>query len=346
MYKLLIRPLLFLFDPEAIHHFTFNFLKLVCQLPGIKLLLKRFYVVQEKSLQRTLFGITFSNPVGLAAGFDKDAKLIDELACFGFGFIEIGTLTPIAQPGNEKPRLFRLPADGGLVNRMGFNNGGVSAAVDRLKKRKSQVVVGGNIGKNKITPNESAFDDYAMCFEALYPYVDYFVVNVSSPNTPGLRELQEKEPLKKLLAGVKALSEAKEKPKPVLLKIAPDLTETQLQDIVEILLDTKTDGVIATNTTISRDGLQTGAEQLDRIGNGGLSGKPLLNRSNEVISFLRSKLGKNYPIIGVGGVMSVDDAVDKINAGADLIQLYTGFVYEGPGIVERINKRLATGDSI
>jgi len=346
MYKLLIRPLLFLFDPEAIHHFTFNFLKLVCQLPGIKLLLTRFYVVQEKSLQRTLFGITFSNPVGLAAGFDKDAKLIDELACFGFGFIEIGTLTPIAQPGNEKPRLFRLPADGGLVNRMGFNNGGVSAAVDRLKKRKSQVVVGGNIGKNKITPNESAFDDYAMCFEALYPYVDYFVVNVSSPNTPGLRELQEKEPLKKLLAGVKALSEAKEKPKPVLLKIAPDLTETQLQDIVEILLDTKTDGVIATNTTISRDGLQTGAEQLDRIGNGGLSGKPLLNRSNEVISFLRSKLGKNYPIIGVGGVMSVDDAVDKINAGADLIQLYTGFVYEGPGIVERINKRLATGDSI
>ncbi|MFN5003248.1 MAG: quinone-dependent dihydroorotate dehydrogenase, partial [Bacteroidota bacterium] len=208
MYKLLIRPLLFLFDPEAIHHFTFNFLKLVCQLPGIKLLLKRFYVVQEKSLQRTLFGITFCNPVGLAAGFDKDAKLIDELACFGFGFIEIGTLTPIAQPGNEKPRLFRLPADGGLVNRMGFNNGGVSAAVGRLKKRKSQVIVGGNIGKNKITPNESAFDDYAMCFEALYPYVDYFVVNVSSPNTPGLRELQEKEPLKKLLAGVKALSEA------------------------------------------------------------------------------------------------------------------------------------------
>ena len=340
MYKLLIRPLLFLFDPEAIHHFTFNFLKLVCQLPGIKLLLKRFYVVQEKSLQRTLFGITFSNPVGLAAGFDKDAKLIDELACFGFGFIEIGTLTPIAQPGNEKPRLFRLPADGGLVNRMGFNNGGVSAAVGRLKKRKSRVIVGGNIGKNKITPNESAFDDYAKCFEALYPYVDYFVVNVSSPNTPGLRELQEKEPLKKLLAGVKALSEAKEKPKPVLLKIAPDLTETQLQDIVEILLDTKTDGVIATNTTISREGLQTGAEQLDRIGNGGLSGKPLLKRSNEVISFLRSKLGKNYPIIGVGGVMSVDDAVDKINAGADLIQLYTGFVYEGPSIVKRINEAL------
>jgi dihydroorotate dehydrogenase len=346
MYKLLIRPLLFLFDPEAIHHFTFNLLKLVCQLPGIKLLLTRFYVIQEKSLQRTLFGITFSNPVGLAAGFDKDAKLVDELACFGFGFIEIGTLTPIAQPGNEKPRLFRLPADGGLVNRMGFNNGGVSAAVGRLKKRKSQVIVGGNIGKNKITPNESAFDDYAKCFEALYPYVDYFVVNVSSPNTPGLRELQEKEPLKKLLAGVKALSEAREKPKPVLLKIAPDLTETQLQDIVEILLDTKTDGVIATNTTISRDGLQTGAEQLDRIGNGGLSGKPLLERSNEVISFLRSKLGKNYPIIGVGGVMSVDDAVEKINAGADLIQLYTGFVYEGPGIVKRINGRLATGDSI
>jgi dihydroorotate dehydrogenase len=341
MYKLLVRPLLFLFDPEAIHHFTFNFLKLICQLPGIKCLLNRFYTVQSKSLQRTLFGITFSNPVGLAAGFDKDAKLIDQLACFGFGFIEIGTLTPLPQPGNEKPRLFRLPADGGLVNRMGFNNGGVSAAVDRLKKRRSQVIVGGNIGKNKITPNENAFDDYAKCFEALYPYVDYFVVNVSSPNTPGLRELQEKEPLKNLLAGVKTLSEAKEKPKPILLKIAPDLNETQLQDIVEILLETKTDGVIATNTTISRDGLQTGAEQLDKIGNGGLSGKPLLKKSNEVISFLRSKLGKNYPIIGVGGVMSVDDAIEKINAGADLIQLYTGFVYEGPGIVKRINKQIS-----
>ncbi|MFM7487088.1 MAG: quinone-dependent dihydroorotate dehydrogenase [Cytophagales bacterium] len=340
MYKLLIRPLLFLFDPEAIHHFTFNFLKSVCQLPGIKLLLTRFYVVQEKSLKKTLFGVTFNNPVGLAAGFDKDAKLIDELACFGFGFIEIGTLTPIAQPGNEKPRLFRLPADGGLVNRMGFNNGGVYAAVHRLKKRKAQVIVGGNIGKNKTTPNESAFDDYAKCFEALYPYVDYFVVNVSSPNTPGLRELQEKEPLKKLLAGVKALSEAKEKPKPVLLKIAPDLTDTQLQDIVEILLDTKTDGVIATNTTIARNGLKTTERDLKSIGNGGLSGEPLAKRSNEVISLLRAKLGKEYPIIGVGGVMSAEDAIVKLKAGADLIQLYTGFIYEGPSIVKRINQTL------
>ncbi len=340
MYKIFVRPLLFLFDPEAVHHFTFRFIRVACALPGVRWMLRTLYNYQHPALKRTLFGITFSNPVGLAAGFDKDAKLIDELACFGFGFIEIGTLTPKAQPGNEKPRLFRLKDDGAIINRMGFNNGGVSAAVERLKGRKSKVIVGGNIGKNKLTPNENAFDDYKICFEALYPYVDYFVLNVSSPNTPGLRELQEKEPLKKLLAGVKALSEAKEKPKPVLLKIAPDLTETQLQDIVEILLDTKTDGVIATNTTISRDGLQTGAEQLDRIGNGGLSGKPLLKRSNEVISFLRSKLGKNYPIIGVGGVMSVDDAVDKINAGADLVQLYTGFVYEGPSIVKRINEAL------
>ncbi|MFM7852856.1 MAG: quinone-dependent dihydroorotate dehydrogenase [Flammeovirgaceae bacterium] len=345
MYKIVVRPLLFFFDPEAIHHFAFTCIKLVCKMPGVKWLLSAVYVTNTKKLERNLFGITFPNPVGLAAGFDKDAKLIDELACFGFGFIEIGTLTPKPQPGNDRPRLFRLPKDGGLINRMGFNNEGVAIATERLKTRKLQVIVGGNIGKNKITPNENAFDDYKTCFEELYAYVDYFVVNVSSPNTPGLRQLQEKEPLKKLLAGVKQLSLAQSKPKPILLKIAPDLTEDQLTDIVEILQETKTDGVIATNTTVSRHGLTTNEEDLKRIGSGGLSGKPLAKRSNEVISFLREKLGKNYPIIGVGGVMSVNDAVEKLNAGADLIQVYTGFVYEGPRIIKRINQTLVNNKS-
>ncbi|MFM9840663.1 MAG: quinone-dependent dihydroorotate dehydrogenase [Cyclobacteriaceae bacterium] len=340
MYHFLIRPFLFLFDPEKIHHFTFSFLKAVGYVPGMKDLLRSYYSVNDKKLERTLFGIHFKNPVGLAAGFDKDAKLIDELACFGFGFIEIGTLTPKAQSGNDKPRLFRLPQDQALINRMGFNNGGVLAAVEQLKKRESSVIIGGNIGKNKLTPNENAFEDYAYCFEALYPYVDYFVVNVSSPNTPGLRELQEKEPLKQLLLGVKALSLAKEKPKPILLKIAPDLNESQLNDVVSVLEETQTDGVIATNTTISRENLLTDNSQLTEIGAGGLSGKPLANLSSEVISFLRLKLGKDFPIIGVGGIMTPKDATEKMKAGADLIQIYTGFVYEGPGFVKRINRSL------
>lgn len=340
MYRSLIRPLLFRFDPERIHHFTFSFLAAIGSIPGIKTLLKALFVVNEKKLHRTLFGLTFKNPVGLAAGLDKDAKLIDELACFGFGFIEIGTLTPQPQAGNDKPRLFRLPDDKALINRMGFNNSGVLVAAERLKNRKADVIVGGNIGKNKVTANENAFEDYNYCFEVLYPYVDYFVVNVSSPNTPNLRELQEKEPLKKLLSQVKALSLAKTKPKPVLLKIAPDLNEDQLNDIVAILKETNTDGVIATNTTISREGLATAEEQVKQKGAGGLSGRPLAKRSTEVIAFLRSKLGKSYPIIGVGGIMSEQDALDKLNAGADLIQLYTGFVYEGPALIKRINKKI------
>lgn len=340
MYKLLIRPIFFLFDPEKIHHFTFSFLKLFGSIPLAKNLLSALYSVKDRKLERELFGIKFKNPIGLAAGFDKDAKLIDELACLGFGFIEIGTLTPKPQAGNEKPRLFRLPEDHALINRMGFNNEGVLAAVDRLKKRKSDVIVGGNIGKNKITPNENAVDDYNYCFEALYPYVDYFVVNVSSPNTPGLRELQEKEPLKNLMLHVKQLSNLKEKPKPVLLKIAPDLTTSQLDDIVEILVSTKTDGVIATNTTISREGIATAPETISTIGNGGLSGKPLSKRSTEVISYLRSKLGEKYPIIGVGGIMSPEDAIGKMKAGANLVQVYTGFIYEGPGFAKKICREL------
>ncbi len=340
MYHFFIRPLLFLFPPEFIHHVTFKILKVGGYVPGLSFVFQKIFSVRNPKLERTLFGITFPNPVGLAAGFDKDAVLIDELATFGFGFIEIGTLTPKPQPGNDKPRLFRLPKDQALINRMGFNNRGVDAAVIKLRKRKSNVIVGGNIGKNKITPNEKAVEDYTYCFEALYPFVDYFVVNVSSPNTPGLRELQEKEPLKKLLNEVKALNRTKGKPKPILLKIAPDLNDAQLNDVVEILLETNTDGVIATNTTISREGLTTDKEYVTSIGNGGLSGKPLTNRSTEVISFLRSKLGKNYPIIGVGGIMTPQDAVEKIKAGADLVQIYTGFIYEGPGLVKRINQIL------
>ncbi len=341
MYKALIRPILFLFSPESIHHFTFRLLQITLSFPGVRRLVRALFAFQDLALERNILGLTFKNPVGLAAGFDKDAKLIDELSCFGFGFIEIGTLTPLPQPGNELPRLFRLPKDQALINRMGFNNQGVLAAVSRLKIRNSDVIVGGNIGKNKMTPHDRAGEDYNMCFEALYPYVDYFVVNVSSPNTPGLRELQEREPLKKLLAGVRSLSLAKEKPKPILLKIAPDLSVEQLADIVAILKETKTDGVIATNTTLSREGLTTAAEEIKTIGAGGLSGRPLLSRSLGVISYLRNQLGPDYPIIGVGGIMTPQDAIAHLQAGADLVQIYTGFVYEGPGFVKRLNKAIA-----
>lgn len=340
MYKAFLRPLFFLFDPESIHHFVFSVLKLAARLPGMKSLIHMFYGSDHQALERKLLGLTFKNPVGLAAGFDKDARLIDEMAALGFGFVEIGTLTPRPQPGNEKPRLFRLPQDQALINRMGFNNEGAIAAVERLRKRKSTVIVGGNIGKNKDTPNEKAFEDYTYCIEALYPHVDYFVVNVSSPNTPALRELQGKEPLRKLLSSVKELIGTKEKPKPVLLKIAPDLTVEQLDDIVEILLSTKTDGVIATNTTISRDGLATSADDVIQIGAGGLSGRPLRTQATAVISYLRKQLGPDYPIMGVGGIMSPQDAIEKMKAGANLVQIYTGFVYEGPGFVKRINRAL------
>lgn len=335
-----IRPLLFSIEPEKIHHIVFSLLKYSCKIPGCKALLTLFYRKRDVKLTRTLLGLTFENPVGLAAGFDKDAKLIDELACLGFGFIEIGTVTPRAQPGNDKPRLFRLPLDGALINRMGFNNQGVEHAVMKLKNRKSSVIVGGNIGKNKITNNEQAFDDYAYCVDKLYPYVDYFVVNVSSPNTPGLRELQEKEPLQKLLTAVKSLAMNKPAPKPVLLKIAPDLTQTQLDDIVAILKVTGTDGIIATNTTISREHLKTSGDQLLKIGAGGLSGAPLTTRSTEVIRYLRAQMGGSYPIIAVGGIMNEKDAIEKLQAGANLVQIYTGFIYEGPALVKRINKEI------
>jgi dihydroorotate dehydrogenase len=278
--------------------------------------------------------------VGLAAGFDKDAKLIDELASLGFGFIEIGTITPKAQSGNPKPRLFRLTDDNGIINRMGFNNQGIEGAIARLEKRKSNIIIGGNIGKNKVTPNEEAFNDYEKCFVQLYPYVDYFVVNVSSPNTPGLRELQEKGPLTQLLNHLMELNQKQEKTKPILLKIAPDLSNQQLDDIIEIVSITKIAGVIATNTTISRDDLKTSKSTVDEIGNGGLSGKPLGKRATEVIRYLYEKSNGAFPIIGVGGIMSAKDALEKLEAGASLVQLYTGFIYEGPGLVKKINKAI------
>ncbi len=335
MYKFLIKPILFLFDPEWVHHTVFYLLKVIHRIPGVGSMIRGLYHLKDQRLERKLFGLTFPNPVGLAAGFDKDAKLYQELSNFGFGFIEIGTLTPKPQPGNPKKRLFRLPEDNGLINRMGFNNQGVVEAIERLKKNNG-VLIGGNIGKNKITPNDEAVSDYVQCFEALFPHVDYFVVNVSSPNTPNLRALQDKEPLQHLLQTLKDLNLKRNSPKPILLKIAPDLIDDQLLDIIDIVTTVKIDGVIASNTTLSREGLISS----NRSEMGGLSGKPVAERSTEVIRFLYEKSNNAFPIIGVGGIHSSEDAINKLNAGASLIQLYTGFVYEGPGVIKKINKAI------
>ncbi|WP_281637525.1 quinone-dependent dihydroorotate dehydrogenase [Flavobacterium marginilacus] len=335
MYKIFIRPILFCFDPEEVHYFTFSLIRMVSKIPGIPSLLRFLYQVNDQRLETEVFGLKFKNPVGLAAGFDKDASLYNELSNFGFGSIEIGTLTPKAQPGNEKKRLFRLKEDAAIINRMGFNNGGVIEAVERLKKNKG-VLIGGNIGKNKVTPNEEATSDYEICFDALFDHVDYFVVNVSSPNTPNLRELQEKEPLTQLLQTLQNKNLAKPKQKPILLKIAPDLTDEQLLDIIDIVKETKIAGVIATNTTISRKGLNS----CSQTETGGLSGKPLASRSTEVIRFLSEKSNRAFPIIGVGGIHSAEDALEKLEAGASLLQLYTGFIYEGPALVKEINKAI------
>lgn len=341
MYRYLIRHLLFLIDPEKVHHISFKAIKLLSKL-GFSSIFRKIYLLEDSRLEREVFGLKFKNPVGLAAGFDKNALLYNELSNFGFGFVEIGTLTPRPQSGNPKKRLFRLKTDQAIINRMGFNNEGVEAAVERLRKE-HMVLIGGNIGKNKLTPNEKATEDYIICFRALFPYVDYFVVNVSSPNTPGLRELQEKAPLTALLKALKKENtslarEMKTKGRPVLLKIAPDLSDEQLMDIIDIVRDTATDGVIATNTTISRQGLMSDADLVKEAG--GLSGKPLRSRSTEVISFLYKKSGGSFPIIGVGGIHSPEDALEKLKAGASLVQLWTGFVYEGPALVKRINKAI------
>lgn len=333
MYKLFIRPILFQFDPEKVHYFTFSVLRFLNKI-GFSAIFKALYEVKDSRLEREVFGLKFKNPVGLAAGFDKDAKLYKELSNLGFGFVEIGTLTPKGQEGNPKKRLFRLKEDSAIINRMGFNNGGVLEAVERLKKNNG-VLIGGNIGKNKVTPNEEAVNDYTICFEALFPHVDYFVVNVSSPNTPNLRELQDKKPLTELLQTLQDLNSTKSVQKPILLKIAPDLTDDQLLDIIDIVKDTKIAGVIATNTTISREGLQSA----NKSEMGGLSGKPLTKRSTEVIRFLSEKSNKAFPIIGVGGIHTADDALEKLEAGASLIQLYTGFIYEDQ-LIKDINKKI------
>jgi dihydroorotate dehydrogenase len=335
MYKLIIRPILFLFDPEKVHYFTFSLIRSLSKIPGISLLFQYVYDVKDKRLETEVFGLKFKNRIGLAAGFDKDATLYKELSNFGFGFIEIGTITPKGQEGNPKKRLFRLKEDSAIINRMGFNNGGVQEAVTRLKSN-TNVLIGGNIGKNKVTPNDSAVEDYLICFDALYDYVDYFVVNVSSPNTPNLRELQEKEPLTALLQKLQNQNLAKPKLKPILLKIAPDLTDSQLLDIIDIIKATTISGVIATNTTLSREGLHS----KNKVETGGMSGKPLSKRSTEVIRFLSENSNKAFPIIGVGGIHSPEDALEKLEAGASLIQLYTGFIYEGPALIKAINKKI------
>lgn len=339
MYKIFVRPFLFLLDAETAHYFTFSLIRVLSKM-GFSSIFRSLYLTNEKGLEREVFGLKFKNPVGLAAGFDKDARLYNEFSDFGFGFVEIGTLTPKPQEGNPKPRLFRLKPDQAIINRMGFNNSGVFDAVDRLKK-KHRVLVGGNIGKNKVTPNDEATKDYLICLDALFDYVDYFAVNVSSPNTPGLRELQDKEPLTALLKELKKenskfSSKKGVKAKPILLKIAPDLTDDQLLDIIQIVRDTQIDGVIATNTTIARENLKSDLIATEE--KGGLSGKPLTERSTEVIRFLAENSNKSFPIIGVGGIHSAQDAIDKLEAGADLVQLYSGFIYEGPSLVKEINK--------
>ncbi len=344
MYKTIIRPLFFLFDPEKIHHFTFSLIKFSCKIPGIPAIFRSLYQTNDKKLERNLFGLTFKNPVGLAAGFDKNAVLFNELANFGFGFIEIGTVTPKSQPGNPKKRLFRLKADNGIINRMGFNNEGLEAAIKQLKKNKGKLIIGGNIGKNTSTMPNGYTDDYLKCFVELHPYVDYFVLNVSCPNVGSHAKLTDKDYLIELITKVQNSNKTFSRQKPILLKIAPDLNEIQLDEVIEIVAETKIDGVIASNTSVNREGLQASKEQLEVIGNGGLSGKPVKDRSTKVIKYLAEKSNKAFSIIGVGGIHSAEDALEKLNAGADLVQIYTGFIYEGPGLIKRINKAVLMGD--
>ena len=340
MYKL-FRFVLFQFDAEKVHYFVVGLLNQIHRFAPARLLFRSVYVVQHPALETNFLGLKFPNPVGLAAGFDKNAQHIDALADCGFGFIEIGTVTPKAQPGNDKPRLFRLKADQAILNRMGFNNDGVEAAIAQLKARHNrQIIIGGNIGKNKWTPNEEAANDYLTCFEALFPYVDYFVVNVSSPNTPNLRALQEKEPLQDLLLRLQELNKQQSQPKPILLKIAPDLSNSQIDEIIEIVTYTKIAGLIVANTTISREGLRTPAAQIEQMGAGGISGKPVTLRATEMVKYIHEQSNGKIPMMAVGGIHTAQDALDKLAAGATLVQLYTGFIYEGPALVKAINRAL------
>ena len=340
MYKLVIRPILFCFDPEKVHYFTFSLIRIVSKLPGFKALFRRLYLVENKQLEKELFGLKFKNPVGLAAGFDKNAVLYNELANFGFGFIEIGTVTPKGQAGNPKKRLFRLKTDKAIINRMGFNNEGLQAAILQLKKNKHQLIIGGNIGKNTQTKPEDYTKDYLECFNALHPFVDYFVLNVSCPNVGSHAKLSDKDYLLELITAVQTANKSFETQKPILLKIAPDLNTNQLDEIIELIAITNLDGVIASNTSMDRTGLKASDTQLKAIGNGGLSGQPIKEKSTKTIKYLAEKSNKAFPIIGVGGIHSAKDALEKMNAGADLVQIYTGFIYEGPGLIKSINKKI------
>ena len=355
MYPLL-RRFLFLFDPEKVHYFSMNALKALCHVGFIKKIIYNRFKADHLNLATLQFDLPFKNPVGLAAGFDKNAKYLRELETLGFGCVEIGTVTPLPQAGNDKPRLFRLPKDKALINRMGFNNDGLEAVVERLKNWRTvlgksawdgqlpvahcPLIIGGNIGKNKATPNEDAWMDYEKCFNGLFDYVDYFVVNVSSPNTPGLRELQEKESLRKILGHLQNINQQYSKPKPLLLKIAPDLTTEQIDDVTDLALEIKLDGLVACNTTISRENLQTNIAQINAIGMGGLSGKPIKTRSTEIVRYICSKTNGQIPVIASGGIFTAADAKEKLDAGACLVQVWTGFIYEGPGITKKICKSL------
>ena len=346
MYKLL-RNILFLFDPEQVHYFSMNVLRLLCRIGVLKRIIEKKYQPEDNLTKA--FGLTFKNPVGLAAGFDKNAKYLSELETLGFGFIEIGTVTPLSQKGNEKPRLFRLPKDDALINRMGFNNDGVKLVAERLRKWKSRrlktgnrrLLIGGNIGKNKLTPNEDAWKDYEICFKELFDCVDYFVVNVSSPNTPGLRELQQKDSLRKILTNLQNLNRTKRPGlKPILLKISPDLTLAEIDDIIDLAMEIKLDGIIVANTTTDRKNLSTSRTSLNKIGDGGLSGKPLQKASTNLVRYITTKTNDHLPIIASGGIFNVANALEKINAGAILLQVWTGFIYEGPGIAKNICRGL------
>jgi dihydroorotate dehydrogenase len=341
----LVRQLLFCLPPEEAHYFSMNLLQGACRFKPVKGLINKAFRPNNPALAKDIFGLHFTNPVGLGAGFDKNALYLDELETLGFGFVEIGTVTPQPQPGNEKPRLFRLPADQALINRMGFNNNGMQAIAARLENRLknnsgSSLIVGGNIGKNKVTPNEDAWKDYQLCFERLFDCVDYFVVNVSSPNTPGLRELQEKDSLRKIFSVLQNSNQAKKQPKPLLLKIAPDLGREQLDDIVALAFEVGLSGLVATNTTIARQGLQTAARRINAIGAGGLSGKPVRSRSTEVVQYLSNQTAGTIPIIASGGIFNGSDALEKMQAGASLVQVWTGFIYEGPSITKKICQSL------
>ncbi|CDF78581.1 dihydroorotate dehydrogenase [Formosa agariphila KMM 3901] len=340
MYKLLIRPLFFSADPEKVHHFTFSMVRFLSKIPLIPSVFRALFVVEDQKLEREVFGLKFKNPVGLAAGFDKNAVLYNELANFGFGFIEIGTVTPIPQAGNPKKRIFRLIEDQGLINRMGFNNEGVETAITQLKKNKGKILIGGNIGKNTQTTPEHYTADYVTCFNALHPYVDYFVLNVSCPNVGSHAKLNDKDYLLELISTVKTANKTFAKEKPILLKIAPDLNDIQLDEIIDLVNETKLDGVIASNTSVDRSGLKAPQTALDAIGNGGLSGQPVKEKSTKVIKYLSEKSNKAFPIIGVGGIHSAEDALEKLDAGATLVQIYTGFIYEGPSLIKKINKAI------